>query len=295
MAKVSAYNQGLVSPTGFYKLDVQGGPTTALTYWWQASVVLLASPPCAHAARQFCGNMNFRTTLPAQRPVCGNNAFSMCPEACKEPNTKVCGNGCASLMAQQYSNSANAYCWSLGQWSNGADVSLALYNPSDPTAGIIYTLKRGDSQGCSGGARRSLSIAIQCPAAGALGQAEFPTTVTDLGNCAYAMVATHPSACPYVSRGSSGWSWGNSFLLLFFLAFGLYFVGGALFRYRQLDMRGAEVIPHAEFWREVPGLVVDGAGFAMAKGRELYEGLSGAEPGASRYVSHAAQGFQTIG
>lgn len=34
--KVSAYNQGLVSPTGFYKLNVNGGQYTTFTYWWQA-------------------------------------------------------------------------------------------------------------------------------------------------------------------------------------------------------------------------------------------------------------------
>ena len=276
---MSAYNQGLISPTGFYKLNVAGGQYTTFTYWWQ-----------------FCGNMNFRTTLPAQRPVCGNNAFSMCPEACKDANTKMCGNGCAGLMAQQYTNSANAYCWSLGEWSNGADVSLALYNPADPTQGIIYTMKKGDGQGCSGGARRSLSIAIQCPAAGALGQAVFPSSVTDLGNCAYATTMVHPSACPFAADGPGGWTWGNNFLVFFFGTAALYLGVGVAFRYRQLEMRGLEVVPHLDFWRELPGLVADGASFAAAKGGELVASLTGGGEGAgvSRYVSHAAAGFQTI-
>lgn len=34
-AKVSAYNLGLVSPTGYYKLNVQGGQYTTFTWWWQ--------------------------------------------------------------------------------------------------------------------------------------------------------------------------------------------------------------------------------------------------------------------
>ena len=252
---------------------------------------------------QFCGNMNFRTTLPAQRPVCGNNAFSMCPQACKDASTRMCGNGCAAMMAQQYTSSANSYCWSVGEWSNGADVSLSLYNPADPTQGVIYTIKKGDGQGCSNGARRSLSVAIQCPAAGSLGQAVFPTTVTDLGNCAYATTMVHPAACPYTAGGTGGWTWGNSFLLLFFLGAGLYLAGGAFFRYRQLDMRGVEVIPHLEFWRELPGLVADGVVFAASKASELAGQLSGGRfglggdsggGGVSRYVSHSAQGFQTI-
>lgn len=242
--------------------------------------------------------MNFRTTLPAQRPVCGNNAFSMCPEACKDASTQMCGNGCAALMAQQYTSSANSYCWSVGEWSNGADVSLSLYNPADPTAGIIYTIKKGDSQGCSNGARRSLSVAVQCPASGALGQAVFPTTITDLGNCAYATTMVHPSACPFTGAGTGGWTWGNTFLCLFFTGFGAYFVGGAAFRYKQLDMRGVEVVPHLEFWRELPGLVSDGAMFCVSKATELASGVAGGGwtegAGVSRYVSHAAAGFQTI-
>jgi hypothetical protein len=237
--------------------------------------------------------MNFKNTLPAQRPMCGNNAFSMCPEACKDASTKMCGNGCAGLMAQQYTSSANAYCWSVGEWSNGKDVSIALYDPADATQGVIYTMKKGDGQGCSGGARRSLSIAIQCPAAGSLGQAVFPTTITDLGNCAYATTMSHPAACPYSTGGTGGWTWGNSFLLLLFV--------GAAFRYRQLDMRGIEAIPHLELWREVPGLVGDGITFSIGKIGELVGQVSGGRLGGesgsmSRYVSasHAAQGFQSI-
>jgi len=244
--------------------------------------------------------MNFRNTMPAQRPLCGNNAFNMCPEACKDASSKVCGNGCAGLMAQQYTSSANAYCWAIGEWSNGRDVSLALYDPADPAQGIIYTMKNGDKQGCSGGARRSLSIAIQCPAAGALGQAVFPTTVTDLGNCAYATTMTHPAACPYTDKAVGGWSWGNTVLLLLFLLGGAYFGGGAFFRYRTLDMRGVEALPHAEFWRELPGLVVDGITFSLGQMGEALAALTGGRLGAdatanlSRYVSASHAGFQPI-
>jgi hypothetical protein len=181
-------------------------------------------------------------------------------------------------------------------------VSISLYDPADPAQGIIYTMKKGDGQGCSGGATRSLSIAVQCPAAGALGQAVFPTTITDLGNCAYATTMTHPAACPYASTGEGGWTWGNTVLLLLFLGGGLYFCGGAAFRYRQLDMRGLEVIPHLELWREVPGLVGDGIMFSIGKASEMLGSATGGRLGGetsatlSRYVSasHAAAGFQSI-
>ena len=44
MTKVSAYNGGLVSPTGYYKLNVQGGQFTTFTYWWQARAPATAEP-----------------------------------------------------------------------------------------------------------------------------------------------------------------------------------------------------------------------------------------------------------
>ena len=105
----------------------------------------------------------------------------------------------------------------------------------------------------------------------------------------------HPSACPYTQDSGGGWTWGNNFLLFFFGGLALYVGVGATFRYRQLEMRGVEVLPHLDFWRELPVLVADGAGFAMAKGAELVGGLGGEGAGVSRYVSHAAAGFQPIG
>ena len=34
-AKTGAYLNGLMSPTGYYKLSVAGGQYTTYTYWWQ--------------------------------------------------------------------------------------------------------------------------------------------------------------------------------------------------------------------------------------------------------------------
>jgi hypothetical protein len=59
MTKVSAYNGGLVSPTGYYKVNVQGGQFTTFTYWWQARArgpdsakapLVPRSPKCASSS-----------------------------------------------------------------------------------------------------------------------------------------------------------------------------------------------------------------------------------------------------
>ena len=52
MTKVSAYNGGLVSPTGYYKLNVQGGQFTTFTYWWQARAHAAARLRSGAAARR---------------------------------------------------------------------------------------------------------------------------------------------------------------------------------------------------------------------------------------------------
>ena len=122
-----------------------------------------------------------------------------------------------------------------------------------PLQGIIYTIKGGDSQGCAKKTRRSFSIAIQCPPSGGTsGSAVFPTTITDLGNCAYATTMVHPSACPTLGKSTAGWGFGNWVFFLALGAFAVYFLGGMAFRYRQLGMRGIDMVPNLEFWRELP-------------------------------------------
>lgn len=276
---------------GYYMLVVtpvvEGSPNVSYTWWWQ-----------------FCADMNFKDVPIKERPVCGNNAFAACPEGCADAVTGTCGNGCAGMLAQQTAGSPSAFCWSTGEWSGGEDVSVALYNPSNAAAGVIYTIKKGDAAGCTGGARRSLSLAVACPAAGAAGTALFPTNVLDLGNCAYAASMTHPSACPAVIEAAIAWTWGNSFLLALFLGGGCYFGCGALYRYKSLDARGADVIPHLDAWRSLPGLVFDGCTFALATaldaaaaatGGRLGRGGGGGGGGDGRFATHAAAGFQPIG
>ena len=43
-----------------------------------------------------------------------------------------------------------------------------------------------------------------------------------------------------------------------------YAVGGALFQKYRRGAEGKAVIPHVEFWRSLPGLVVDGIRFSVS-------------------------------
>ena len=74
--------------------------------------------------------MNFKGTPNQQRPgaVCGNRGpRSTCPPGCVHPASRICGNGCSGLMAQQLPPN-EAACWNLGSWAGGKEVSISLYS-----------------------------------------------------------------------------------------------------------------------------------------------------------------------
>jgi len=60
------------------------------------------------------------------------------------------------------------------------------------------------------------------------------------------------------SDGTSRWS---TFFIIFFLGFGLYIGLGALYNSRTYHARGWDLLPHSDFWRELPYLIKD---FVMA-------------------------------
>ncbi|XP_037290273.1 uncharacterized protein LOC119185294 [Rhipicephalus microplus] len=66
------------------------------------------------------------------------------------------------------------------------------------------------------------------------------------------------SSSPVTSSG--GLSTGSVLLILFFVALLIYFVGGVLVN-RNNGAQGVEMIPHLQFWKELPSLIVEGCVF----------------------------------
>ncbi|KAH8039385.1 hypothetical protein HPB51_006405 [Rhipicephalus microplus] len=64
------------------------------------------------------------------------------------------------------------------------------------------------------------------------------------------------SSSPVTSSG--GLSTGSVLLILFFVALLIYFVGGVLVN-RNNGAQGVEMIPHLQFWKELPSLIVVGS------------------------------------
>ena len=66
-------------------------------------------------------------------------------------------------------------------------------------------------------------------------------------------------------------AWGWTFIVLLFLAGAMYVVGGAAYNHKTKQMPlTLAAIPHIERWRELRGLVTDGARFSWAQGRATY-------------------------
>uniref|UniRef100_M1CLA4 Uncharacterized protein n=2 Tax=Solanum TaxID=4107 RepID=M1CLA4_SOLTU len=46
--------------------------------------------------------------------------------------------------------------------------------------------------------------------------------------------------------------WFGTMLILILFFFGVYLVGGAVYRYYSLGIRGIDIIPNLEFWASLP-------------------------------------------
>jgi len=65
--------------------------------------------------------------------------------------------------------------------------------------------------------------------------------------------------------GAGGISGGSGFLIALFGGIILYLIGGVLYNKLKEQKEGIELIPNVEFWKEVPGYLVDGVMFSKSK------------------------------
>ncbi|XP_023024128.2 cation-dependent mannose-6-phosphate receptor [Leptinotarsa decemlineata] len=71
-----------------------------------------------------------------------------------------------------------------------------------------------------------------------------------------------PKVC--VITEHQGLSGGSVFLIILIVLATVYFIGGALISYFIRGARGVEIVPNIDFWRNLPGLVKDGAIFLLS-------------------------------
>ncbi|KAL1467088.1 hypothetical protein MTO96_005945 [Rhipicephalus appendiculatus] len=87
-------------------------------------------------------------------------------------------------------------------------------------------------------------------------------TIDDRDPCERNVTVKYDGACGSSSPATSsgGLSTGSVLLILFFVALLIYFVGGVLVN-RNNGAQGVEMIPHLQFWKELPSLIVEGCVF----------------------------------
>lgn len=88
---------------------------------------------------------------------------------------------------------------------------------------------------------------------------EYSSIITSQDNCEHNITVPFDGAClPTPPPG--GLSAGSVLLILFFVALLVYLVGGILINHNN-GARGWEMVPHHQFWSELPSLCVDGCVF----------------------------------
>eukprot|EP00744_Colponema_vietnamica_P006873 GILI01009943.1.p1 GENE.GILI01009943.1~~GILI01009943.1.p1 ORF type:complete len:263 (-),score=93.86 GILI01009943.1:98-886(-) len=133
-------------------------------------------------------------------------------------------------------------------------------DPSDPKKGMMIRYFDGDS--CNGNQKRTATVRIECNE-NVSGLGEFQA-VEGEGTCDYTYIFPSQYGCP-----ASGHKFGAIVLISFFSAATLYFGGGALYRWKKMGLTGIEVVPHLDFWRELPGLVMDGCKKSFEVSKQL--------------------------
>ncbi|CAA7028896.1 unnamed protein product [Microthlaspi erraticum] len=150
-----------------------------------------------------------------------------------------CGTSCSALVSE----TIRGYdvCTSIGHASS---TKVDMIDKEDPGKGVIVKMSGGSrNQNCS------LSVSVICQK----NKIDGPLTMVKTDSCHYATELRHPSGCAVaISRHGSGWGWFSTLLIIIFCLFGAYLLGGALYRYFSLGIRGTDVIPNLDFWATVP-------------------------------------------
>ncbi|PIA59549.1 hypothetical protein AQUCO_00400440v1 [Aquilegia coerulea] len=151
-------------------------------------------------------------------------------------------NGVQRTYSESVRSHAGYYiCTTIGRSSN---TNINLIDEKNPSMGVTVRMSSGSRlTNCS------LSVSVVCDSNGLQG----PNSLDRLGTCEYSTVLRHPSGCAkIISRHGRGWGWFSTLLIILLCLFAGYLVGGAVYRYFHLGVRGLHVIPNLEVWLALP-------------------------------------------
>lgn len=216
----------------------------------------------------------------------------------------VCDDGnhvcnLAPVMASRTFAFGTPTCQILGQWQGTTPVWSMV--PPDllhaPNGGVQMSFSNGDP--CpSTGLQMSTNVVFACdgpqPVPPTVPPNTFSVETTDTFSCEYKFTVpsdacigdaqgnVRPSGA--AGDGAGGLSGGWIFVIIVLVCAFVYFVGGFIYKTRQKGTSGMESIPNIDFWRQVPGLVKDGAIFTWSKIRgNKYEKMDDSSGGGGDY------------
>ncbi|KAM7491884.1 hypothetical protein LguiA_034805 [Lonicera macranthoides] len=177
--------------------------------------------------------------------LCDLMIFNHDPPACAEClscgcGTPRCGMGCSALV----SHNIGGYhiCTTIGHTSS---MTINVIDEENPNMGVIVKMmsSSGPKVNCS------LSVSVICDSDGAQG----PQTLEKVEICDYATQLRHPYGCAKIEPvHGKGLGWFGTFITIILCLFGAYFLGGTVYRFFFLHIRGIDVIPNLEFWASLP-------------------------------------------
>mmetsp|Transcript_21625 Transcript_21625/g.54328 ORF Transcript_21625/g.54328 Transcript_21625/m.54328 type:complete len:264 (-) Transcript_21625:41-832(-) len=198
--------------------------------------------------------------------------FNVCGDANEVP--EACVDLQKSVQAPVFEVTNESDCFWLGQLRS---MEWELIDENEPAAGIeLYYF---DGEQCGGGRARDVRIQFFCdPDAGVGKPLDYYVLEED---CHYSVTWPSKYGCPVSSSSTVGWS----FVWWFFAAVSAYILLGSAYNvHYQGATVSTEALPHLEFWREVPALVIEGVRYcqqwvARARGGQLqqYEKVDGVE------------------
>jgi len=160
-------------------------------------------------------------------------------------------------------------CIPIGQISQQVITDGPTGSDSGVTITYANTLQANKCKDTNGQStiNRVAQITVSCDASKKTPEVVGITEPPAPSKCHYNIAMAAAAACPIggKSGGSGGLTGGDYFLIIFFCGFAVYFAVGVLVKWKVMNATGVEMVPNIDFWRELPGLWIDGVKYAKTK------------------------------
>jgi len=186
-----------------------------------------------------------------------------------------CGNAVShkdcSASVCQFSKSTQKIIFNLAYWGTSpSDLNWSFIDSSNPNAGV--SLKSANGAACYG-SKDPRIVTMQFPCTQGANGRQIQVESDFKAACAgdgYVFKFPTCYSCPNGCSGA-GLSQGTAFIILFTFISLVYITVGCWYNHRTYESPyGVESFPHLEYWKMVPGLVMDGIKFSSKHANKIY-------------------------